>query len=340
VLKAGPTSEKRVLSIVDALIGGLRARGHDVRLTDTSQYRHKLEAVIAGRGVEFWLGERIDRTEMSAAELAKRDKLSVLGGDRYKYAPSGDLVLEISAPWGDSSIRRRWADGAKQKVENVVGDVVLGLERSAAAWARADEEHERARKQREDDERKAAAERRRAAHRTAMSDHLSKAARRWQEAQTITAFLAAGEARVPASERSPAFSEWLAWAEGHARQLEGDLLGRSDGRLAERRAFRLHPRLDLLPVPAPGAGDRQLLQVLCERDARHPVPLGERRDGARPDEMLLARQADGGFRHRRSVAHGGVRQVTPHVCAPLEHVCARSVSGDFHVHCVSGAGGQ
>lgn len=62
VVKAGPANEKRAFLIVDALIGGLRARGHDARLTDTSERRHKLEAVIAGRGVELWLTERIDRT--------------------------------------------------------------------------------------------------------------------------------------------------------------------------------------------------------------------------------------------------------------------------------------
>lgn len=157
---------------------------------------------------------------MSAADLAKRDPLSAMVNRRYEYAPSGQLVLEISAPWGDPSVRRRWADGAKRKVENVLGDVVLGLERSAAAWARWDEDRERERRQRQEEERKAAEEERRAAHRAAMSAHLSKAARRWQEAQTITAFLAAVEVRVPPSERSTAFSEWLAWAETHARKLD------------------------------------------------------------------------------------------------------------------------
>ena len=125
VLKVGPTNEKRTLLILDAMIGGLRARGHDVRLIDTSERRHKLEALIAGRAVEFWIAEHIKRTEKAAADLTKCDALSLLRHRRYDYAPSGQLVLEISAPWGDSSVRRRWADRAKQKAEHVLGDVVL-----------------------------------------------------------------------------------------------------------------------------------------------------------------------------------------------------------------------
>ena len=45
-----------------------------------------------------------------------------------KRKHTGRLVLEISARWGDD-LRRRWADGKKQQLENVLGSFLLGIKK-------------------------------------------------------------------------------------------------------------------------------------------------------------------------------------------------------------------
>lgn len=72
------------------------------------------------------------------------------------HEPEGRLVLIIHAgTWGRYEQRTRWSDAKVQRVEDLIGDFVAGLIRTAVALRRQEEE----RKQREAEHQKLALER-------------------------------------------------------------------------------------------------------------------------------------------------------------------------------------
>jgi hypothetical protein len=72
------------------------------------------------------------------------------------HEPAGKLVLMIHwGTWGRYEQRTRWSDAKVQRVEDLIGDFVAGLIRTAVALRRQEEE----RKQREAEQQKRAQER-------------------------------------------------------------------------------------------------------------------------------------------------------------------------------------
>lgn len=193
VVRVGPKAEKRVWLLLDALFKALADRGHDVQFGSGSGRDSFALKVLVRREhpAEFWLNEHV----------------------------SGRFIIETDLPWG-VELRRRWADGKHQRLEHILGEVVVGLEAVAEAW-RADRERrelERQEQQRQLEERRAVE--RRAADQKALHDDLVKMANDWRQAETVRAFLTALSARVPEEDRSGAFDIWLAWATKHAEALD------------------------------------------------------------------------------------------------------------------------
>lgn len=236
VLKVGKAHEKRALLILDALFKALVSRGHDLRFGECHDggRQYVLEVVIAGRGVEFWLTERLEQTEHveTAEEKARRSAHGSSWAPKYDQTPSGDLILEAASPW-DARIRHRWRDSEQQRLEGRLGEVVLGLEAVAAAWV----EHDRQVNEREAahtrEERRQQATAARAAHMQALAEDLVAMAEAADQAEKVRRFLARIEANTPEGERSDAFRKWFKWATVHAEQL--DPLSRPEG-IAKRMA--------------------------------------------------------------------------------------------------------
>jgi hypothetical protein len=225
VVKLGPTSEKRAFRILDALFKALSKRGHDVRLRPDTHYgrdRFVLEAVIGREEpVQFWLVEHLDRSDHVVTEDEKKGKgrYGFLGPPKYDYTPSGRLILEMRPPWG-AGLRCRWAEGKKLQLENVLGEVLVGLELAATAWREDREKAERERalelKKKQLEERR----QRRVAHRQALGEDLVKTALSWRNAEVVAAFLAVLDSRVPMAERSCEFDAWFGWAKTFASELD------------------------------------------------------------------------------------------------------------------------
>jgi len=216
VFKVGKKTERRALLLFDALFKALTARGHQVELrrrSEVERRRYVLQVTIKQEPVAFWLIEHGDRSAHipTAKELADQAQSSWRIPQKYDYTPSGRLALE--ATWThEEGLRRRWADGPKQRLEHLLGEIVVGLEAIGTALAEQREQREeehRAEERRRDQEDRA---RRRAARRKALAEHLVQAATRWREAETVRAFLSAVSMRVPERDRSRAFVGWFAWA--------------------------------------------------------------------------------------------------------------------------------
>jgi len=123
-------------------------------------------------------------------------------------------------------LRRRWSEGPKQRLEDLLGEIVVGLEAIAGALAeerRRHEEERRAEQQRRDEQE---LERRRTAKRQALAEHLVETAQRWREAATVRDFLSAMSEQVPVGRRSPEFARWFGWANEYVEQH--DPLGEPD----------------------------------------------------------------------------------------------------------------
>jgi hypothetical protein len=224
VLKVAPGTEKRALLLLDAIFRGLRARGHEARIrvgSDRGHQRYTLEAVIHGGAAEFWLIEHVDLSDhvLSEEEKKSQARTGSSWAPRHDFEASGRLVLETQTPWG-VVLRKKWADGKKQRLEDLLGEVIVGLEAVAKAWKASDDAREQERLAREAAQRRAEDEQRRAAHRRALGEDLEKMAARWKDSHVVTAFLDAFEQRVSSGGRSGEVAEWLVWAREHAKGLD------------------------------------------------------------------------------------------------------------------------
>jgi hypothetical protein len=220
---AGPATH-RGLRILDALFKALDERGHTVRLCDAprAERRRRLEVIVTGKpSVEVWLTEHLDRSEHVMTERERRDteRSEFMRPSKYDLTPSGRLTLEIG--WrGRSEVRRLWRDTPKCRLEDLVGEAVVGIE----AWAelrRLDEarrEQDEQRRMRAEERRQA--EERRREHRRALGRDLKKMARAWQRAEGIRDFLDAVIGSVPKHARTEKFTAWFSWAAVYAERID------------------------------------------------------------------------------------------------------------------------
>ena len=230
VLKVGEPSKSRALRILDALIKYIERVGHEVRLRlhtadHPARSTYALEIVVRDEPVALSLTEHVDRTERPPADPKK----SSLFDQRFDFSPSGRLTLELQAPWS-SNIRHRWRDGEKRRLEDVLGEVVLGLEDVAGAWTDHHRRQSEAREVEATSRRRREREARAAAHLKLLEEDLSNMATAWCKAETIRQYLDAAERAVGAPPPE-GFSKWIAWARQFAQRM--DPVGRP-GLIAKR----------------------------------------------------------------------------------------------------------
>lgn len=176
---------------------------------------------VDGEKVELQLSEGYALTPHTPTATEIRDHRSygraIPEHDRIR---SGQLQLSITNATY-LGIRQKWADGKRQRIEDVLANFLDGIERAAAALKQdriVREERDRRwaeeSRRREEQLRLEAIDRvRGAVFRQQASDH--------QEARRLQAYIAAVKDRLlPASEHETAIREWIAWAEGYVSRLD------------------------------------------------------------------------------------------------------------------------
>ena len=107
---------------MDALLKGLLARGYRVSSGPVVE--------ILGHSVRFSICEEIDSVEQPPEEY------DLSGSYKFSYkqkkvrrSPSGRLVVSIdtSGFYNLTGLRKSWADGKKQRIENCIDGVIEGL---------------------------------------------------------------------------------------------------------------------------------------------------------------------------------------------------------------------
>lgn len=237
IFRVGGASRDRALRILDAFAKTLSVRGHEVRVKppDRAYGVYTFEVVVAGRPIGLSLQEHLTRSDHP-----RRPGESTTY-PRYDFTPSGQLTLRVGGFGSDP--HRSWSDRRRQRLEEKLGEAVLGTETVAAEQLVVDREREEWRERYRTDERQRAVAKLRAEHEAALADDLAHMAAAWRESRQIRLFVEAVEEAVPPAFREEGFASWLAWARAYAERR--DPFSHPEG-----IAKRLDPKLP------PGLGDR------------------------------------------------------------------------------------
>jgi len=113
-------SVDRALRVYDALFKALEARGHRVELIAGENNAVQTVVRIGEDAVQVEITELITRTELPPTKSAPGWEPK-----RYAYEATGRLSLVILEQYLD--VRTRWSDGARQRVDDVLNDIIVGL---------------------------------------------------------------------------------------------------------------------------------------------------------------------------------------------------------------------
>lgn len=215
----------RAMRILDTLIKGLNSRSYGVSLSKpapaSSQYgppstpSPKTVVRIGQDDIAFRVTEQVTRSQRPPT---RRD-----GGwepKEYDYTPTGNLSLEII----DVSARARakWSDGKRQRLEEMLGDIIVGFVETAEAlreqrdrWAEAAGQRELEEAQRKEKERQAHFE----SERVRALDGFMRRLRKARAVRDYVETMRAAALKYGHSEH-PELNAWLSWAEKYAERLD------------------------------------------------------------------------------------------------------------------------
>ena len=217
-IRVTPKLLPRALRIMDALVKAVEARAGRISTKAADQRETCVE--FLGERIPLLLEERVIRTRHVLTEAEHRHPYRA---PRWDYAPTGKLRIERKE-WTSEPLRKRWADSAKRRLEDVLNDVVLGLVVMADA-----KRTRRLQREREERERQEAERRRIEAERQRREDlerrqRLERQVESWTKAQQVRAFVDEVERRAQAKDKSTEpgakLAEWIAWARRHADRLD------------------------------------------------------------------------------------------------------------------------
>ncbi len=117
-IRVTPKLLPRALRIMDALVKAVEARADQVRASAADQRETCVE--ILGERIPILLEERVTRTRHVLTEAEHRHPYRA---PRWDYAPTGKLTIRLTE-WTSGHLRKRWADSAKRRLEDVLNDIV------------------------------------------------------------------------------------------------------------------------------------------------------------------------------------------------------------------------
>jgi len=174
----------RTLSILDALFHALGERG--IHILWPKEENANLSIVVESETIGFCLSEILDTKAHMPTEqdAARRKRECWWSPPKWDYRPSG--MLRISLLCGETtSARRNWSDGRSKRVEDCLGDVVLGLGTLVASIKKVKAERQRWREEYEAKQRQREKERREHEEFLRKGEVIRKAAQALQESQLV-----------------------------------------------------------------------------------------------------------------------------------------------------------
>lgn len=210
------SSVHRALRLLDALLKQAEKLGFSAGVEGTGR-KKKSYLEIDGVKVHFRMTERLRREEN---EPKNRERSWFYR--KWKYFPTGQLRIELI--YADGTGRKKWSDGKRQRLEDMLASVFEGIYAAAHARKKWREEMERERREREAAERRRREEQKRREAEEARRRALETQAERWRQSRTLSAYLDEVERHVARRTLSPeerqAYEEWMTWAQQHVRRLD------------------------------------------------------------------------------------------------------------------------
>ena len=217
-IRVTPQLLPRALRIMDALVKAVEARAGRVNTKGADQRETRIE--FLGEEVPILLEERVIRTRHVLTEAEHRHPYQA---PRWDYAPTGKLRIQLKE-WTSERLRKRWADSAKRRLEDVLNDVVLGLVVLADAKRARRLQREREERERQEAERRRIEAERQRREELERRQLLERQVESWTKAQQVRAFVDEVERRAQAKDKltepGAKLAEWIAWARRHADRLD------------------------------------------------------------------------------------------------------------------------
>lgn len=142
-LYVSPKNISRSLTIIDTLLKAFESRGYIVKIADDEI---KNSVKVLDEDIRFSIIETYSRFEKKPTLQEKRERENhFLYNHEYYYEPSGRLCLQIVDSEFDKT-RKKWEDGKNQRVEDLLNNFIIGLNKAALAkkqWRIKKEEQEK-----------------------------------------------------------------------------------------------------------------------------------------------------------------------------------------------------
>lgn len=229
----GRDSVPRAANLIANLKAAIAERSWNVAVNG------KLGVLVGGEVVELALSEGYALIPHTPTAAEIRDYRSYSRPiPEHDQMRSGSLQLAITNATY-LGVRQKWADGKRQRIEEVLISFFDGIERAAAALKQQRiEREERVRRWAEEQKRQEERERLEAIDRVRGAIFKGQASAH-QEARELHAYIEAVKHRlVPGSKHESAIQEWIAWAENYADQKD-PLKGGLPILLSEEDALRM-----------------------------------------------------------------------------------------------------
>jgi hypothetical protein len=146
---------------------------------------------IDGEAVRFSLSEL---TDSAPHVLTPSEVKHPWSAPKHDYKLTGKLQLQIAnLPPFMGPIRRTWSDGKQQRIEDCIGDFMVGLTVAAAAIKKNRQETEERHRRREEERKREEEERRIAEEQKRRAELVTELTENWEEAARLRRFVRAME---------------------------------------------------------------------------------------------------------------------------------------------------
>jgi len=188
----------RALKVLNALLLALEKRGQPA---SWPKPENSLLAVsINGEAVRFSVSEL---TDSAPHVLTPSEAKHPWSAPKHDYKLTGRLQLQIAnLPSFMGPIRRTWADGKQQRIEDCIGDFLVGLTVAAAAIKKNRQETEERHRLREEERKREEVERRIAEEQKRKAELVAELIGNWAEAVRLRKFIKAIEEETVSSDFS------------------------------------------------------------------------------------------------------------------------------------------
>jgi hypothetical protein len=173
----------RALRIMNALFLALEERGQSVSWP--KEQEAALTLAVDGETVKFCV---LEVTESLRHVLTPEEQKHPWMAPKWDYKLTGKLQFRVGNLPYSAGVRGTWSDGKCQRLENCLGDFIVGLRVAAAAIKKNHQETEERVRRCEEERKQREEQRRKAEEHKRKAEFVTELMRNWEEAQCVRTF--------------------------------------------------------------------------------------------------------------------------------------------------------